>query len=56
VLCRMRLGQKVCRGIRDMFVEGVDVISLLFGNQYFVLVECLHIEGFPSIHTFALMT
>ena len=37
------------------FVEGVGVTNLSFCNQCFVLVEYMHIQGFPTIHTCAFM-
>jgi hypothetical protein len=31
-------------------VQGIEVIDLLFIDQYAVLVEKLHVKDFPAIH------
>ena len=35
-------------------VQGIYVIDLLFFDQYVTLVKGLHIESFPTIHSFSL--
>jgi len=32
------------------FIEGVGAIDLLFCDQYFMLVEYLHVKGLPTVH------